>query len=57
MSGPKKKAPPQSQPAASGGPPKPPKKTARGLEDQPIGPDERNELVRHLLEEALRKGK
>jgi hypothetical protein len=57
MSGSKKKSTPQTQPTPSGGPPNPPKKTVRGLEDQPLGPGERNELVKHLLEKAIRKEK
>ena len=41
---------PKTQPAFSGGPPKPPKKTARGLKDQPLPPEERLALAKYLRE-------
>jgi hypothetical protein len=55
MSDSKPKRTPKTQPSFSGGPPKPPKKTARGLEDQPLSPEERIARAKAVLEQA-RKG-
>ena len=47
---------PKTQPAFSGRPPRPPKKTARGIEDEPLPSEERIALAK-ALKEKIRKGK